>query len=254
MWERLIQRYEASITFADAELGRVIDALDASPIAMNTIIVVQGMHFGEKENWEKFTLWERSTRLPLVIAAPGGSRAGTRAGTRVTSPASLVELYDHMADPDALNDVGWEIYRGNYEHFLEQIDPAATSVGLWRVGPKDQPFGRYARGFEHATGKAALFYRFDPRFLTSGADRRAEVRVVYFDGGSGRWALRYHASDGTMKQAAEVQKKNTGRWQEIIVPIDGASFGGQGPRGCDLQLQNPDTEDDIFHLVEVRRQ
>jgi hypothetical protein len=187
---------------------------------------------------------ERFLRIAERFAANGARQGDPEGGMRVGIRSRALE---------ALNDVGWEIYRGNYEHFLEQIEPAATSVGHWRIGPKDQPYGRYARGFEHATGKDALFFRFDPRFLTSGADRRAEVRVVYFDRGSGRWTLRYHASDGTMKQAAEVQKKNTGRWQEIIVPIDDASFGGQGPRGCDLQLKNPDTEDDIFHLVEVRR-
>ncbi|MDB6114414.1 MAG: type sorting protein, partial [Lacunisphaera sp.] len=154
---------------------------------------------------------------------------------------------------NALNDVGWDIYRGNYEMFLEQIDANATSTGHWRVGPKDQPYGRYARGFEHAAGKDTLFFRLDPRFLTAGADKRAAVHIVYFDEGTGRWALRYQDATGALKQAVEVQKKNTRRWQEITVPLDDAGFGGKGPRGCDLQLQNTDAEDDLFQLVEVLR-
>jgi arylsulfatase A-like enzyme len=101
MWERMIQGYQASITFMDAQLGRVLDALDASAAAKNTIIVLwsdHGMAFGEKENWEKFTLWERSTRVPLIIAAPGVSRAGAR----VVSPASLIDLYPTLCELSGL--------------------------------------------------------------------------------------------------------------------------------------------------------
>lgn len=97
MWERMIQGYHASITFMDAQLGRVLDALDASSAAKNTIVVLwsdHGMHFGEKQNWEKFTLWERSTRVPLIIAGPGVSRPGSR----VSSPASLIDLYPTLCE------------------------------------------------------------------------------------------------------------------------------------------------------------
>ena len=97
MWERMIQGYQASITFMDAQLGRVLDALDASPAAKNTIVVLwsdHGMHFGEKQNWEKFTLWERSTRVPLIIAGPGVSHGGKR----VSSPASLIDLYPTLCE------------------------------------------------------------------------------------------------------------------------------------------------------------
>jgi arylsulfatase A-like enzyme len=96
MWERLIQGYEASITFFDAQLGRVLDALDTSPKAKNTVIVLwsdHGMHFGEKQNWEKFTLWERSTHVPLIFAGPG-----VPAGTRVDRVASLIDIYPTLCE------------------------------------------------------------------------------------------------------------------------------------------------------------
>jgi arylsulfatase A-like enzyme len=92
MWERLIQGYQASITFADAQLGRLLDALEKSPLAANTVIVLwsdHGMHFGEKENWEKFTLWNRSTHVPLVLVVPGNKNRGAQ----VSAPASLLDLY-----------------------------------------------------------------------------------------------------------------------------------------------------------------
>lgn len=153
----------------------------------------------------------------------------------------------------ALNDVGWEIYTGNYELFLEQLEPASTSVGFWRVGPKDQPYGRYARGFQHSSGRDSLYFRLDGRFLPTGGGRQVSVRVVYFDQGVGTWALRYQGEGGNLRTAIEVKKTDTKRWQEITVPIEDGSFDGTGPHGCDLQLQNTDTEDDIFQLIEILR-
>ncbi|MBP7142433.1 MAG: sulfatase [Opitutaceae bacterium] len=97
MWERLIQGYQASITFADAQLGRLMDGLATSPLATNTVIVFwsdHGMHFGEKQNWEKFTLWNRSTHVPLIIVPP----RGTNRGARVKSPASLIDLYPTLCE------------------------------------------------------------------------------------------------------------------------------------------------------------
>ncbi len=97
MWRRLVQGYLASITFADEQLGRVLDALEASPLAKNTVIVVwsdHGMHLGEKKNWEKFTLWEKSTRVPLIIAGPGVAKPGAR----VAQPASLIDVYPTLCD------------------------------------------------------------------------------------------------------------------------------------------------------------
>lgn len=97
MWRRLVQGYLASITFADEQLGRVLDALDASPLAKNTVVVAwsdHGMHLGEKKNWEKFTLWEKSTRVPLIVAGPGVAKPGSR----VSQPASLIDVYPTLCE------------------------------------------------------------------------------------------------------------------------------------------------------------
>jgi len=66
--------YAACISYADFELGRLIKALKASPIAENTIVVVwtdHGWHLGEKGHFSKFTLWEESTQVPLLLVSPG---------------------------------------------------------------------------------------------------------------------------------------------------------------------------------------
>lgn len=96
-WEQVIQAYLASISFADAQIGRLLNALDESGKADETIVVLwsdHGMHIGEKENWEKFTLWEESTRVPLFVRAPGVSQAGSV----VTEPVSLLDVYPTLVE------------------------------------------------------------------------------------------------------------------------------------------------------------
>jgi len=91
-WRKAIQGYLACISFADAQLGRLLDALDASPYRDNTVVVLwsdHGFHLGERDHWEKFTLWERSTRVTFMMAAPGV----TTAGTRCDQPVSLLDIY-----------------------------------------------------------------------------------------------------------------------------------------------------------------
>jgi arylsulfatase A-like enzyme len=73
-WRTAVQGYLASIAFMDAQVGRLLDALDRSDYAKNTVIVFwgdHGWHLGEKSHWRKFALWERATRAPLIVAGPG---------------------------------------------------------------------------------------------------------------------------------------------------------------------------------------
>ncbi|MBT6153222.1 MAG: sulfatase [Planctomycetaceae bacterium] len=79
-WRHAVQAYLASISFADAEVGRLMKALDASPYSGNTIVVLwgdHGWHLGEKSHWRKFALWEEATRAPLIMVAPGITKPGS---------------------------------------------------------------------------------------------------------------------------------------------------------------------------------
>jgi hypothetical protein len=157
---------------------------------------------------------------------------------------------------DALNDVGWEIYPGNYQMWLYQIDPDATSQGLWRVGPIEQPYGRFARRFDNAAGKSAMYFDIDDRFFFGqplGGAYPITIRVVYLDEGTGRWALQYDARDDSRKTALVVEKSNTRQWKEVTVTVDDGYFGDRGERGSDLALVSVDGEDDTFHMIEVTR-
>lgn len=89
--------YLASISYVDHQVGRLLDALDSSEQRENTIVVLwtdHGFHIGEKENWEKFALWDQTTRVPLFIHAPGVSKDGVK--TR--HPVTLTDLYPTLCD------------------------------------------------------------------------------------------------------------------------------------------------------------
>lgn len=99
-WKQGIQGYLASINFADAMLGRVLDALDNGPNKDNTIVILwsdHGWHLGEKQHWQKFTAWRACTRVPLMIRVPSNCSPtlpeGSRAGTVYDDPVSLLSLY-----------------------------------------------------------------------------------------------------------------------------------------------------------------
>lgn len=90
-WRNIVHAYLACISFADHQVGKVLDALEASPYADNTIIVLwsdHGYHMGEKNTFQKQSLWERSSHVPLVFAGPG-----VEAGTRCNRVVSLLDLY-----------------------------------------------------------------------------------------------------------------------------------------------------------------
>ena len=95
-WRNLVASYLGSITFVDSQVGRLLDALEASGHADNTVVVLwsdHGWHLGEKLITGKNTLWDRSARVPLIFAGPGVSK-----GARVTSPAELLDIYPTLID------------------------------------------------------------------------------------------------------------------------------------------------------------
>jgi arylsulfatase A-like enzyme len=97
-WKKLMQGYLASISYVDHQLGRILDALDRTPgMKNNTIIVLwsdHGFHIGEKANWEKFALWDQTSRVPLFIHAPGVSKDGEK--TR--QPVTLTDIYPTLCE------------------------------------------------------------------------------------------------------------------------------------------------------------
>jgi arylsulfatase A-like enzyme len=98
-WKQGIQGYLASIAFADAMIGRVLQALQQGPNRDNTIVVLwsdHGWHLGEKQHWQKYTAWRVCTRVPLIVRVPAGAPGlpqGTKAGSKCDRPVNLLSLY-----------------------------------------------------------------------------------------------------------------------------------------------------------------
>lgn len=93
---KAIQAYYASISFADAQLGRILDALDETKLSKNTIVIFtsdHGYHMGEHGHWQKTTLFENAARVPLIMAGPG-----IATGHDASSIAEMVDLYPTLAD------------------------------------------------------------------------------------------------------------------------------------------------------------
>lgn len=94
-WKSATRAYLACVRYVDRQIGRLIDALDASPSADNTWIVLwsdHGWQLGEKEHWGKWTAWRQSTRMPLIIVPPRNDTRARR-GEKCAEPVSLVDLF-----------------------------------------------------------------------------------------------------------------------------------------------------------------
>ena len=99
-----VQAYLASVSYADAQFGRLLDALENSKYADNTIIVLwsdHGWQLGQKEHWRKATLWEEVTRVPLIIYDPKNIAKGN-CGQAV----SLLDIYPTLIELCGLPQIG----------------------------------------------------------------------------------------------------------------------------------------------------
>jgi arylsulfatase A-like enzyme len=132
-WKGAVQAYKACASFADAQLGRVIDAIDKSPEKDNTVVIFltdHGVHLGEKEHWWKMTLWLQTTHIPFIVRFPGLTTAGARNGT----PIDMASLYPTILDALNLSTEGLGLDGKSIVPLLENPDaqwdtPAVTTAG-----------------------------------------------------------------------------------------------------------------------------
>ncbi len=103
-WKNAVSSYLATATFVDFLVGQLTDSLRRSAYAKSTWIILwsdHGWHLGEKEHWGKATGWYRSTRVPLIIVPPEGSRGFVR-DRRCDRPVNLLDLYPTVVDATGL--------------------------------------------------------------------------------------------------------------------------------------------------------
>lgn len=95
-WDSAVLAYQASVSFADEMLGKLIRGLRKSGRMKNTILVVcsdNGMHLGEKKHWGSHSLWEEATHVPLLILGPGMEE-----GRLCQEAVSLADIYPTLLE------------------------------------------------------------------------------------------------------------------------------------------------------------
>lgn len=95
-WPKMIQAYLACISFVDFYVGEILNALESSQYAENTIVILwsdHGYRLGEKGTFAKHCLWDRGTKAPLIFAGPGIEK-----GKNVHSPAEMLSIYPTLLD------------------------------------------------------------------------------------------------------------------------------------------------------------
>ena len=103
-WKEAVQGYLASISYADAMLGKLLDALESSAHVHNTVVVLWSDHggqLGEKSHWRKFALWENIAKCNLMFVVPKGARGlpqGAIGGAKCSKPVSLQDIYPTLLD------------------------------------------------------------------------------------------------------------------------------------------------------------
>ncbi len=179
-WRPLVRAYLASISLMDAQVGRVVAALDRSGRAGNTIIVLwsdHGWHLGEKLITGKNTLWNESTRVPLVFAGPDiqANQVCTRPAELLDIFPTLLELTGMPARPDL---EGHSLVPQLKDAKAARQWPAITThnQGNHTIRTEDWRYIRYADGSEELYDEKADFNEWtnlakDPKF----AARKAEL-------------------------------------------------------------------------------
>lgn len=152
-----------------------------------------------------------------------------------------------------INDIGVNLIPDNYYRFLTQYSPNTTSRGYWRVGPGDQPYGRFARGFDAKNGMTEMFFALDKGFFKgSSLPQKVAVRIIYLDKGNGSWSL-YYYNGAAKKEAYKITCGNSGNWINKTVPIDNVLFTQKLEHVCDISIKYLSGDNTVFNSIEVLR-
>jgi iduronate 2-sulfatase len=216
-----VQAYYASISFMDAQVGRVVAALDRLGLADNTIIVFtsdHGYHMGEHGLWQKRSLFEESARVPLLVVVPGVTPQAAVAA----SPVSQVDLYPTLAELCGI-EAPTNLQGQSLVPLLQ--DPMLPGRGWALVqvtrGTRNKPyFGyslrtprwRYTEWDEGREGRELYDHDADPRELTNLAGRPGQQAVIEELSGKLRAAVKT-----TFPASGQTPEVKDGLWAPQLV-------------------------------------
>ena len=214
----LVRAYLASISFVDSQVGRVLDALENSSHADNTIVVLwsdHGYHLGEKQISGKNTLWERSTHVPLIFSGPGIPE-----GQRTHQPAELLDLYPTLSDmiglPKPERVEGLSLMPQIKDPELPRERPAICThnAGNHSVCDTRWRYIVYADGAEELYDREADPNEYD-NLLASGKDRSSVESVV---AGLAKWLPKSDAPLAAGSAHRILEKRDDGfYWEKKLI-------------------------------------
>ena len=251
-WEGLLRGYQEAFSFSNRY--SYYKQASTSPYAFIALRDVLDYSDTERFPTNKYgsAVQDNEARVNAILAEY------SKYGARNDDMDAVLNLRQHryLLESKGLNDVVWNVIDRNYRRFITQIDPNETSVGLWRVGSKDEPYGRFARGFDVEKGKNTMYFDVDDQFFKGNQDAEVnnlKVRVIYYGEDEGSWELLYHAKDGTMKVAMDVTNEPGNGWLSKEVILEDALLDNGGENGADLILKNTGGTNVKFHLIELHR-
>lgn len=176
-WKNIVQSYLACTTFVDAQVGKVLDALEKSVYRDNTIVVLwsdHGYHIGEKNRFAKQALWDRANRVPLIISAPE-----KQTSVNCSKPVGLIDLYPTLLDlcglpPNPMNE-GHSIAALLQDPDMDWDSPTITTYGPGNHAIQTERF----RFYQYEDGSSELYdHKLDPNEWTNAATVPAMRDVV----------------------------------------------------------------------------
>lgn len=180
---RLIHGYYAATSYMDAQVGKVLDALDSSGLAKNTIVVFwgdHGWHLGDHGMWCKHTNYEQATHIPVIVSAPAG-----KAGEKTAAMIETVDIYPTLAElaelpaPQGLDGKSFASVvkdpsakgRDSVIHVYPRNDLLGRAIrtGRWRLVEWKKP------GSSEIAGLELYDYETDPQETRNAAAARPET-------------------------------------------------------------------------------
>jgi arylsulfatase A-like enzyme len=177
-WKSAVQGYLASLSFADDMVGELLTALDNGPLAGNTMVILwgdHGYHLGEKQHWEKFALWENTTRVPLMVVAPQHTNPKTTCDT----PVSLLDLYPTLIDLCDLEPPPQKLEGNSFVDLLKNPGMKSKRVAITTQGMNNHSVrSRQHRYIQYADGTEELYdHKNDPHEWTNLASEKEHTKT-----------------------------------------------------------------------------